>query len=129
MVIDRACFNKVVEFGLFAILEIFSERSIKTYSKSRPKSITLSKYPSSKMLFSTPFTWISIGRIEQNFGIFKRFLFSSNNAHVARYRFDQTNDDLKEVTLIAIESEDLITYPPSFLKTTSKSILSDVFLS
>lgn len=52
------------------------------------------------------------------------YIAFSNNAHVALYRLNQTNDDLKEVTLIAIESEDLITYPPSFLKATSRSTLA-----
>lgn len=49
------------------------------------------------------------------------YIAFSNNVHVALYRLNQTNDNLKDVTVIAIESEDLITYPPSFLNTTSRS--------
>lgn len=49
------------------------------------------------------------------------YIAFSNNVHVALYRLNQTNDNLKDVTVIAIESEDLITYPPSFLNTFSRS--------
>lgn len=52
------------------------------------------------------------------------YIAFSSNAHVVLYRLNQTNDDLKNVTLIAIESEDLITYPPAFLHTTSRSTLA-----
>jgi hypothetical protein len=54
----------------------------------------------------------------------RMYIAFSNNAHVALYRLNQTNDNLKEVSLIAIASEDLITYPPSFLKTTSRSTIA-----
>ena len=43
-----------------------------------------------------------------------------NNVHVALY-LNQTNDNLKYVTVIAIESEDSITYPPLFLNTFYRS--------
>jgi hypothetical protein len=45
----------------------------------------------------------------------------SNNTHVVLYRLNQTNVSLKNVTVISIDSEDIITYPPNFLQATSRS--------
>lgn len=49
------------------------------------------------------------------------YIAFSNNAHVTLYRLNQSNQNLQGVTVIAIESEDLITYPPTSLNTTSRS--------
>jgi hypothetical protein len=52
----------------------------------------------------------------------KRFYVAfSSNAHIVIYRLNQTNNSLKDVTVVSINSEDLITYPPPFLETTSRS--------
>ncbi len=50
------------------------------------------------------------------------YIAFSNNAHVALYRLNQTNENLKGVSLVAINSDDLITYPPDFLNTSSRSV-------
>ncbi len=52
------------------------------------------------------------------------YIAFSSNAHVILYRLNQANDSLKDVMLIAIESEDLITYPPAFLNTASRSTIA-----
>jgi hypothetical protein len=52
-----------------------------------------------------------------------------NNAHIVLYRLNQSNDHLKNVTVIAINSEDLITYPPASLNTTSRSIKAYEYFS
>lgn len=59
-----------------------------------------------------------------NDGKRRLFIAFSNNAHVVLYRLNQTNENLEQVTVIAIESEDLISIPPSFLETTSRSTLA-----
>lgn len=50
------------------------------------------------------------------------YIAFSKNAHVALFRLNQTNEDLKNVTVIAIESEDIITDPPKHLNTSSRSV-------
>lgn len=50
------------------------------------------------------------------------YITFSNNAHVTLYRLNQNNESLKDVTVVAIDSEDLITYPPANLNTTARSI-------
>jgi beta-phosphoglucomutase len=49
------------------------------------------------------------------------YIAFSNNVHVTLYRLDQCNENLKDVTVIAIESDDLITYPPTVLNMKSRS--------
>lgn len=49
------------------------------------------------------------------------YIAFSSNVHVILYRLNQNNESLKEVTLVAIDSEDLITYPPASINTTSRS--------
>lgn len=50
------------------------------------------------------------------------YIAFSKNVHVILHRLNQSNENLTGVTVIAIESEDLITHPPAFLNTTSRSI-------
>ncbi len=50
------------------------------------------------------------------------YITFSNNAHVTIYRLNQNNESLEAVTVVAIDSEDLITYPPPTLNTTARSI-------
>lgn len=50
------------------------------------------------------------------------YIAFANNAHVILYRLNQSNENLKNVMVVAIDSEDLITYPPSFLNTTQRSV-------
>lgn len=50
------------------------------------------------------------------------YITFSNNAHVTLFRLNQSNENLKDVTVIAIDSEDLITYPPSFLNANQRSV-------
>lgn len=57
------------------------------------------------------------------------YITFSNNAHVVLYRLNQSNDSLQGVTVVAIDSEDLITYPPAFLNTTSRSIKAYEYFS
>lgn len=49
------------------------------------------------------------------------YIAFSHNAHVVMHRLLQTNDSLAQVTVIAIDSEDIITNPPAFLNTPSRS--------
>lgn len=49
------------------------------------------------------------------------YIAFSNNAHVVLQRLNQSNKSLRGVSVVAINSEDLITYPPDFLNTTSRS--------
>ena len=49
------------------------------------------------------------------------YIAFSNNTHVALHRLNQTNENLKGVTVVAIDSEDVITFPPDFLQTTPRS--------
>lgn len=48
----------------------------------------------------------------------------SNNTHVVIHRLNQSNESLKGVIVIAINSEDVITFPPDFLNTTPRSTKS-----
>lgn len=48
----------------------------------------------------------------------------SNNAHVTLHRLNQTNESLERVTVVAIDSEDVITRPPEFLHTYPRSRLA-----
>lgn len=57
------------------------------------------------------------------------YITFSNNTHVAIHRLNQTNGNLKGVTVVAIDSEDLITYPPIYLNTTSRSIKAYEYFS
>lgn len=49
------------------------------------------------------------------------YIAFANNAHVVLKRLNEVNDDLSKVTVIAIESEDVMTHPPDFLKTSPGS--------
>ena len=49
------------------------------------------------------------------------YIAFSNNAHVVLQRLNQSNQSLTGVIVVAINSEDLITYPPDFLNATSRS--------
>lgn len=49
------------------------------------------------------------------------YIAFSQNAHVTLYRLLQANSDLEGVTVVAIESEDVVSNPPSFLKTFKRS--------
>ena len=49
------------------------------------------------------------------------YITFSNNTHVALHRLNQSNESLKGVIIIAINSEDIITFPPDFLNTTPRS--------
>lgn len=57
------------------------------------------------------------------------YITFSNNAHVVLYRLNQANDDLKGITVIAIDAEDLISHPPIFLKTTPRSLKAYQYFS
>ncbi len=52
------------------------------------------------------------------------YIAFSNNAHVVIQRLNQSNKSLRGVTVVAINSEDMITYPPDFLNTTPRSTKS-----
>lgn len=52
------------------------------------------------------------------------YIAFSNNAHVVLQRLNQSNKSLRGVTVVAINSEDVITYPPDFLNTTPRSTKS-----
>jgi hypothetical protein len=57
------------------------------------------------------------------------YIAFSHNTHVTLYRLNQANDSLKNVTVIAIDLEDFVTYPPSFLNTTPGSKEAYSYLS
>jgi HAD superfamily hydrolase (TIGR01509 family) len=46
----------------------------------------------------------------------------SKNTHVVLLRLIQANESLKNVTVVAIDAEDIVTFPPEFLNTTSRSV-------
>lgn len=50
------------------------------------------------------------------------YIAFGKNAHVTLHRLNQANSTLAEVSVIAIELEDLATNPPEALQTTSRSI-------
>lgn len=50
------------------------------------------------------------------------YIVFSKNAHVVLYRLNQNNDSLEGVTVIAIDSEDIISHPPAFLNTEPRSV-------
>ncbi len=50
------------------------------------------------------------------------YITFSKNAHVILHRLNQTNDNLYNVTVVAIDSEDIITSPPPFLYTLPRSV-------
>lgn len=49
------------------------------------------------------------------------YIAFANNAHVVLHRLSQANESLNNVHVIAINSEDIITTPPDFLMTPSRS--------
>lgn len=49
------------------------------------------------------------------------YIAFANNAHVVLHRVNQANESLHNVLVIAINSEDIITTPPDFLMTSSRS--------
>lgn len=49
------------------------------------------------------------------------YIVFSINAHVVLHRLNRANHNLEDVTLIAIDSEDILTDPPAFLNTASRS--------
>ncbi len=57
------------------------------------------------------------------------YIAFSNNAHVVLQRLNESNKNLTGVVVIAINSEDLITYPPDFLNTISRSTKSYEYFS
>lgn len=50
------------------------------------------------------------------------YIAFSHNAHVVMYRLLQTNDSLKDVVIVAIESDDLVCHPPAFLNALPRSL-------
>lgn len=50
------------------------------------------------------------------------YIAFANNAHVTLHRLNQANDRLEGVTVIAIDTKDLVTRPPAFLQTTPRSV-------
>lgn len=61
-------------------------------------------------------------RWQNNQGKRRIYIAFSHNAHVVLYRLLQTNDSLKNVVVIAIESDDLVCHPPAFLNTAPRSL-------
>jgi hypothetical protein len=49
------------------------------------------------------------------------YIAFSNNIHVTLYRLIQSNVSLKNVWVLGIQADDLITHPPAFLNTSSRS--------
>ncbi len=49
------------------------------------------------------------------------YMTFSKNTHIVLYRLNQTNSSLKDVEIIAINSDDIITSPPIELRTTPRS--------
>lgn len=52
------------------------------------------------------------------------YITFSNNTHVVLHRLNQSNENLKGVIVVGINSEDIITFPPDFLNTTPRSTKS-----
>lgn len=49
------------------------------------------------------------------------YIAFANNTHVIIHRLNQTNINLEDVTVVCIDSEDLITFPPTFLQISPRS--------
>lgn len=59
---------------------------------------------------------------EGNQGKRRIYITFSKNTHVILYRLNQTHESFDNVTVIAVESEDIITDPPDHLNTSARSV-------
>jgi HAD superfamily hydrolase (TIGR01509 family) len=131
--------NRYRNYAKEAVYDEFSfyfgmEKSLRFGFENSSKWEPMERYPSSEGLqaitkFYNEYYYGPSSSWQGKQGKNRIYIAFSKNAHITLYRLNQANENLNNVTVIAIDSEDLITHPPDYLQTTPRSMKSYKFFA